>query len=53
MWSIPTTFRPRLCTICTAVAPEAVATRRTNRPTGRGYPPNRTTLVVDAGITST
>src|SRR4051794_33290105 len=27
MWSIPTTSRPRLCTICTAVAPEAVFTR--------------------------
>ena len=30
--------RPRLCTIWTAVAPDAVFTRRTNEPTRRGYP---------------
>jgi hypothetical protein len=34
-----------LCTICTAVAPEAVFTRRTNDPTRRGYPPTSTRLV--------
>jgi hypothetical protein len=31
----------RLCTIWTAVAPEAVFTRRTNTPTPRGYPPRQ------------
>jgi hypothetical protein len=38
MCSIPSTVRPRLCTIWTAVAPDAVLTRRTNNPTTRGYP---------------
>jgi hypothetical protein len=39
MCSMLSTRRPRLCTIWTAVAPEAVFTRRTNTPTPRGYPP--------------
>ena len=38
MWSIPST-------ICTAVAPEPVFTRRTNEPTRRGYPPAAPRLV--------
>lgn len=33
MCSIPSTRRPRFCTIWTAVAPDAVITRRTNEPT--------------------
>ena len=33
MCSIPTTCRPCLCTICTARAPEAVGTFRTNEAT--------------------
>jgi len=45
MCSMLRTRRPRLCTIWTAVAPEAVVTRRTNTPTRRGYPPPRRTLV--------
>jgi hypothetical protein len=45
MCSMLCTRRPRLCTIWTAVAPEAVVTRRTNTPTPRGYPPPRRTLV--------
>jgi hypothetical protein len=39
--SMLSTRRPRLCTIWTAVAPEAVFTRRTNTPTPRGYPPRQ------------
>ena len=37
MWSIPRRCLPRLCTICTAVAPDAVFTFRTNDPTPTGY----------------
>src|SRR5512132_1692579 len=44
MWSIPSTTRPRLCTIWTAVAPDAVLTRRTNDPTQGGYPPRERVL---------
>ena|SRR5690349_517088 len=40
MCSMLRTRRPRLCTIWTAAAPEAVVTRRTNTPTPRGYPPH-------------
>src|SRR4029450_5193385 len=39
-------MRPRLCTIWTAVAPEAVLTRRTNDPTPGGYPPSSSRLLV-------
>src|SRR5664280_1803713 len=45
MCSIPNTRRPRLCMICTAVAPEAVVTRRTNVPIRPGYRPHDTRLV--------
>ena len=45
MCSMLRTRRPRLCTIWTAVAPEAVVIRRTNTPTPRGCPPPRRTLV--------
>jgi hypothetical protein len=41
MCSMFSTRQPRLCTIWTAVAPEAVFTRRTNTPTPRGYPPRQ------------
>ncbi len=37
MCSIPVTVRPRLCTICTAVAPDPVGTFRMNDVTGQGY----------------
>src|SRR4051794_38180068 len=37
MWSMPSTIRPRLCTIWTAVAPDAVRTRRTNEPIPGGH----------------
>ena len=40
MWSIPSTVRPRLCTIWTAVAPDAVLTRRTNEPTREAIHPS-------------
>ncbi len=33
-----------MCTICTAVAPEAVFTRRTNEPTTARYPPTQDAL---------
>src|SRR3954451_132811 len=39
------TRRPRLCTIWTAVAPEAVFTRRTKAPTPRDYPRRQAPLV--------
>lgn len=39
--------RPRLCTICTAVAPEAVFARRTKIPTGQGYPGFLVTTLTD------
>jgi len=42
MCSMPSTRRPRLCTIWTAVAPEAVFTRRTKVPTTRDYRRSRT-----------
>ena len=35
MWSIPSTVRPRLCTIWTAVAPDAVLTRHERAHPGR------------------
>src|SRR3954464_9324913 len=44
MCSIPCTTRPRLCTIWTAVAPEAVFTRRTNEPTTARYPSTQDAL---------
>src|SRR3954453_17602176 len=40
MCSMPSTTCPRLCTIRTAVAPDAVLTRRTNEPTPGGYRPH-------------
>jgi hypothetical protein len=40
MCSMLRTRRPRLCTIWTAVAPEAVVTRRTNTPTGEATHPH-------------
>ena len=43
MCSIPVTCRPCLCTICTARAPEAVGTFRTNEATRRGYNPELVT----------
>src|SRR4051812_13684685 len=39
------TRRPRLCTTWTAVAPEAVFTRRTKAPTPRDYPRRQAPLV--------
>jgi hypothetical protein len=40
MCSMLRTRRPRLCTIWTAVAPEAVVTRRTNTPPGEATHPH-------------
>jgi hypothetical protein len=37
-WSTSSATRPRLCTICTAVAPDAVGTLRTIQPTGARPP---------------
>ena len=48
MCSIPNTRRPRLCMICTAVAPEAVVTRRTNEPIRPDYRPREPQLVPPA-----
>src|SRR3954466_10112215 len=45
MCSMPSTTCPRLCTIWTAVAPDAV-TRRTNEPTPGGYRPHPAGLLV-------
>src|SRR3954447_26771526 len=46
MCSMPSTTCPRLCTIWTAVAPDAVLTRRTNEPTPGGYRPHPAGLLV-------